>query len=126
MAIIFILSTFPLNSDLKNQPDGAMIRPVDGIIDESLFNPSFVDDILGNKKIIDTPPDIAISRFEPVRPPRVLYGIRVQVAEGVEHRAYLLGRHDGVVRVGLVRKGEADVRVNQVVVFEQLIAIRVF
>jgi hypothetical protein len=60
-----------------------MIRPVNTVIDESLFNPAFVDDVPGNKKIIDAPPDIAISCFKPVRPPRVFYGIRVKIAKGV-------------------------------------------
>jgi hypothetical protein len=60
-----------------------MIRPVNTIIDESLFYPALVDDVPGDKKIIDAPPDIAISRFEPVRPPRVFYGIGVKMAKGV-------------------------------------------
>ena len=53
------------------------------IFDESLLNPALVDDVLGDKKIIDPPPDVAVAGLETIGPPRILNGIRMKVTEGV-------------------------------------------
>ena len=61
-----------------------MVRPKDIIVNESLFNPAPVDNIASDEKIIDPPPDIAIAGLEPVGPPRIFYGIRMKMTEGVD------------------------------------------
>jgi len=60
-----------------------MIRSNNSIVNENLFNPASVDNISGDKKIIDPPPDIAVASLETVGPPRVFYGVGVKMAEGV-------------------------------------------
>ena len=53
------------------------------VINECLFDPVFFNNIPGNEKVIDTPPDIAIPGFKAVGPPRVFYGFRKKMSEGV-------------------------------------------
>ena len=60
-----------------------MIGAENTVINERLFDPVFFDNIPGHKEVIDAPPDIAISGFKAVGPPRVLFCIRVKMSEGV-------------------------------------------
>lgn len=60
-----------------------MVGPEDIIVNESLFNPAPVDDVTGDKKIIDPPPDVAVAGLETIGPPRIFYSVGVKMAEGV-------------------------------------------
>ena len=53
------------------------------VINICLFDPAFFNDILRHEKVIDAPSDIAIPGFKAVGPPRVFYGIREKMPEGV-------------------------------------------
>ena len=53
----------------QNKPDRTMIGTENIVVDEGLFDPAFINHILGHEKIIDAPPDIAIPGFKAVGPP---------------------------------------------------------
>jgi len=60
-----------------------MVRPKDIIVYEGLLNPILSNYILGDKKIIDPPPDVAVAGLEAVGPPRIFYSAWMEMAEGV-------------------------------------------
>ncbi len=70
-------------SNFHNQANGTMVRPKNIIVDKRFFDPPLIDNIFGNKKIIDAPPDVALPCLESIRPPRIFYGIRIKISEGV-------------------------------------------
>ena len=53
------------------------------VVNEGFFDPAFFYNIPGHEKVIDAPPDIAIPGFKAVGPPRVFYGFREKMSEGV-------------------------------------------
>jgi hypothetical protein len=60
-----------------------MIGTENIVVNECLFEPALFNNIFGHEKVIDAPPDIAIPGFKPIGPPRVFYGIRKKMSEGV-------------------------------------------
>ncbi len=60
-----------------------MIRSKNIIVNKRLFNPAPVDNVLGDKKIIDSPPDVAVAGLEAVSPPRIFNRVGVKMAKGV-------------------------------------------
>jgi hypothetical protein len=72
-----------LTRKIQNQPQGTVIRTENVIFNKGIFDPPLFQDVPGHKKVIDAPSRSVFSGIEPVTPPRVLDGIRIQVAEGV-------------------------------------------
>jgi hypothetical protein len=56
-------------SDFNNQSDRTMIRTENVIIDKRLPDPAFINQILRDKEIIDTPSGIVLSGMKAIGPP---------------------------------------------------------